>query len=141
MGIFTMTDVRVEINGVVLSDHARSAQIQDDSAQVNITAFGATNNAYAKGLGDGTFTIEFFQDFAAGKVHATLLPLKQGTTPFTIKVRPVSGAISATNPEITMTSALLFTYSPLAGSIGDAATFSATFQNASSSGGITYVTA
>jgi len=140
MSIFTLTDATVIINGVTLSDHARSVTCQDDRAQVNITAFGATNNAYAKGLGDGSITIEFFQDYAAGKVHATLQPLIGSTTPVAVEVRATSAARSATNPGILLASALLFTYSGLAGSIGDASVFSATFQNASSSGGITYPT-
>jgi hypothetical protein len=41
-----------------------------------------------KGLGDATIEIEMFQDFAAGKTHATLQPLIGSTTGVTIEVRP-----------------------------------------------------
>lgn len=140
MAIFTLTDATVIVNGVTLSDHARSVTVQDDRAQVNITAFGATNNAYAKGLGDGTITIEFYNDFAAGKTYATLQPLIGSSTPVSVEVRATSAARSATNPGILLASALLFTFAPLSGSIGDASMMTAVFQNASSSGGITYPT-
>lgn len=139
MSIFVLTDAFISINGVTLSDHARSVTVEDMRDQVDITAFGATNKTYGKGLGDGKFTVEFYQDFAAAKTHATLQPLISSTTPFTVEVRGTSGARSATNPGIVMT-ALLFNYNPLSGSIGDASTFSAEFQNAAQ-GGITYPTA
>lgn len=138
MAIFVLTDAFISINGVTLSDHARSVTVEDNRDQVDVTAFGATNKTYAKGLGDGKFTVEFYQDFAAAKTHATLQPLISSTTPFTVEVRATSAARSSTNPGIVMT-ALLFNYSPLSGSIGDASTFSAEFQNASQTG-ITYPT-
>ena len=138
MAHFVLTDATVIINGVTLSDHAKSVTVEDTRDQVDLTAFGATNKTYGKGLGDGKFTIEFFQDFAAGEVHATLQPLISSTTPVTVEVRATSAARSATNPGIVM-SALMFNYNPLSGSIGDASTFSAEFQNAAQ-GGITYPT-
>jgi len=139
MASFIMTDCFVSINGVTLSDHAKSVTVEDTRDQVDMTAFGATNKVYGKGLGDGKFTVEFFQDYAAGKTHATLQPLISSTTPFTVEVRATSAARSATNPGIVM-SALLFNYSGLSGNIGDASTFSAEFQNASQTG-ISYPTA
>jgi hypothetical protein len=135
---FTLTDAYININGVTLSDHARSITIEDTRAQVDFTAFGATSLVYGKGLGDAKFTVEFYQDFAAASVHATLQPLISSTTPFTIEARYTSGARSTTNPGFSMT-ALLFTYNPLSGSIGDASTFSAEFQNAGQTG-ISYLT-
>lgn len=136
MAIFTLTDAYISINGVTLSDHARAVTVEDTRDQVDVTAFGASNKTYQKGLGDGKFTVEFYQDFAASKTHATLKPLIASTTPFTVEVRATSAARSATNPGIVMT-ALLFNYNPLSGSIGDASTFSAEFQNAANTG-ITY---
>jgi len=97
---------------------------------------GALNIAYAKGLGDATATFDFFQDFAAAKVHATLQPLISSTTPFTVEVRPVNAARSATNPAYLMT-ALLFEYPMLDGKIGDANSATYTFRNASQAG-VTY---
>lgn len=138
MALFTLTDAYISINGVTLSDHAKSVTTEDTRDQVDFTAFGATSKVYGKGLGDAKITVEFFQDFAAAKTHATLQPLIGSTTPVVIEVRPTSAARSATNPAILMTG-LLFSYSGLAGSIGDASTMSAEFQNASQAG-VTYPT-
>lgn len=139
MAITVLTDAFVSVNGVTLSDHVSKVTIEDTRDQVDITAFGATNKAYTKGLGDAKVTLDFFQDFAAGKVHATLQPLIGSSTPFTLEVRPTSAGRSATNPASLM-SALLFNYNMLDGSVGDAAAMSAEFVNAAQAG-MTYPTA
>jgi hypothetical protein len=139
MAIFTLVDCFVSINGVTLSDHADSVTVTDTRDVVDITAFGATSKVVTKGLGDASISIEMFQDFAAGKTHATLQPLIGSSTPVTIEVRPTSGARSATNPAAVM-SALLFNYSFLAGGIGEASKITAEFSNASQAG-VTYPTA
>lgn len=138
MAIFTLTDATVIINGVTLSDHADSVTVTDTRDSVDITAFGATSKAVTKGLGDATIDIEMYQDFAAGKTHATLQPLIGSTTGVTIEVRATSAARSATNPAALMTG-LLMNYNMLAGGIGQASKITATFQN-SAQAGLTYPT-
>jgi hypothetical protein len=139
MAIFTLTDATVIINGVTLSDHADSVTVTDTRDSVDITAFGATSKAITKGLGDASISIEMFQDFAAGKTHATLQPLIGSNTPVTIEVRATSAARSATNPAALM-SALLTNYNMLAGGIGEASKITAEFVNAAQAG-LTYPTA
>jgi hypothetical protein len=134
-----MVDCYVAVNGVVLSDHANQVTIEDTRDSVDITAFGATSKAITKGLGDAKITVQFFQDFAAGKVHATLQPLIASTTPITVEVRATSAARSATNPAALM-SGLLMNYGMLNGGIGDASGIQAEFVNAAQ-GGMTYPTA
>lgn len=138
MAIFAMTDALVIINGVTLSDHSNNVTVEDTRDTVDITAFGATSKAVTKGLGDAKMTIAMFQDFAAGKTHATLQPLIGSSTPVTIEVRPTSGARSATNPAAVM-SGLLMNYNFLDGGVGDASTITAEFVNASQAG-VTYPT-
>jgi hypothetical protein len=138
MAIFALTDAHIIINSVVLSDHSNSVTVEDNRAEVDITAFGATSKAITKGLGDAKITIQMFQDFASGKTHATLQPLIGSTTPVTIEVRATSAARSATNPASVM-SGLLMNYNMLAGGIGEASTITAEFVNAAQ-GGMTYPT-
>jgi hypothetical protein len=133
MSIFTLTDGYVVVNGVTLSDHANQITVEDMRDQIDITAFGAANKAYTKGLGDAKITVQFFQDFAASKVHQTLQPLISSSSPVTIEVRPTSGARSTTNPAFVM-SALLFDYKGLDGQVGQASTMQAEFINGSSTG-------
>lgn len=139
MAIFTLTDAFISVNGVTLSDHSNHVTVEDNRDEKDITAFGATSKAIAKGLGDATFTIQFFQDFAGGKTHATLQPLIGSTTPVTVEVRATSAARSATNPAAVM-SALLMTYNMLDGDVGEPSVMTASFRNASQSG-VTYPTA
>lgn len=138
MAIFTLTDATVIVNGVTLSDHANNVTVEDTRDAVDITAFGATSKATTKGLGDANITVNFFQDFAAGKVHATLQPLIASTTPVTIEIRATSAGRSATNPAALM-SGLLMNYNMLSGGIGEASQISAQFVNGSSAG-MTYPT-
>jgi hypothetical protein len=139
MAIFTLVDAMVIINGVTLSDHSNSVTVEDTRDSVDITAFGATSKAITKGLGDAKITIQMFQDFAAGKTHATLQPLIGSSTGVVIEVRATSAARSATNPAALMTG-LLMNYNMLSGGIGDASTITAEFQN-NSQAGMTYPTA
>lgn len=138
MAIFTLTDAYVSVNSVVLSDHANKVTVEDTRDSVDVTAFGATSKAVAKGLGDAKITITFFQDFASGKTHATLQPLIGSTTPVSIEVRATSGARSATNPAALM-SGLLMSYNMLDGGVGEATQITAEFVNGSQAG-LTYPT-
>lgn len=140
MAAFTLTNALVLVNGVDLSDHVRSVTVNDERDKQDITAMGATAKAYTKGLGDASISISFLQDFAAGKVHATLQPLINSSTPVAVEVRAVNAARSATNPAFLLSSAQLFTYSGLDGGVGDVSEMTAEFSNSSSSGGMTYPT-
>lgn len=139
MAIIPITNSLVLVAGTDLSDHVQKIETADSREKKDITAMGATSKVYTKGLGDASATITFFNDWAAGKVHVTLQPLIGSTTPFTIEVRPVNAARSATNPAFLMT-ALLFDYGFLSVSVGDAPTMDVEFTNAAQAG-VTYPTA
>lgn len=138
MAIYVGTNAQVLINGVDLSDHVHKVTTNDDRDKVDITAMGATNRTYTKGLGDGGCDVEFYQDFASAKVHQTLQPLIGSSTPFNVEVRPVNAARSATNPAFLM-SALLYSYPFIDNQVGDASMVTAHFDNASQTG-VTYPT-
>src|SRR5215831_9967448 len=103
MAIAVLTNAQVFIGGVDVSDHVSKVTLEDTRDTVEITAMGAVNKAVTKGLGDGKATIDFFQDFAASKTHATLQPLIGSTAGTSVEVRPVNGARSTTNPAFLMT--------------------------------------
>jgi len=133
MAKFVLRDARVEINSVVLSDHISEVTISTEKDEVDVTGFGATNREILAGLGDGTITLSVFQDFAAASVDATLWPLSSAGSSFTVKVRPTTAAVSATNPEYSMTGVLL-NYSPISGGVGAASTTDVTIRNSSQAG-------
>lgn len=133
MAISILTDAMVIVNGVTLSDHANKVTVNDTRDQVEVTAFGASNKAYAKGLGDATISVQFFQDFAASKTYATLQPLIASTSTVTVEIRPTSGARSVTNPAFVLT-ALMVNFSAVDGDIGTASMITADFINGASTG-------
>lgn len=138
MATFTLVDAFISVNGITLSSNANQVTVVDTREAKDATVFGNTSKAVQKGLGDAKITIKFFQDFAAGKVHATLQPLIGSTTGVAVEVRPTSGARSATNPAALLASALLMTYNMLDGGVGDMTEITAEFQN--NGAGITYPT-
>jgi hypothetical protein len=127
------TNGYISVNGVDLSNHATSITVETTRDDVDVTAMGAVNKVHSPGLGDATITATFLQDYAAGSVDATLSAQTGSTTPFTVEVRPLNAARSTTNPGYSM-SALMYGYTPVSGSVGDALTVDITFQNASQSG-------
>lgn len=139
MATFAANDFLVIINGVTLSDHAFNVTTVDNREQLKATTYGATANIYRKGLGDAEATIQFYQDYAAGSVYATCQPLIGGSTPFQIEIRPTSASRSATNPGIVISQALMFTFAPVGGEVGQMVTFEANFKNAGNAG-MTYPT-
>jgi hypothetical protein len=140
MAVIPTTNCLVLVNGVDLSDHASKITTEDVRDSVDVTAFGATSKQVAKGLGDAKITIDFFQDYAAGKVHATLQPLIGSTTPIAVEVRAVNAARSATNPATLLAAAFLMNYPAVDASVGEASSISAEFVNAGQAG-MTYPTA
>jgi hypothetical protein len=131
LGAFT--NAKVIVNSIDLSDHCTAASVETTRDEVDVTAMGAVQKVNTPGLGDATITCTFLQDYAAGSVDATLSGLSSTTTPFTVEVRPVNAARSATNPAYVLT-ALMYGYTPVAGSVGDALTIDISFRNASQTG-------
>jgi hypothetical protein len=127
MASFAFVDARVEINSVVFTGLVRSVTLNVEAEDLEDTAFGDTYRSRIGGLKDWSVDLEFNQDFAASMVDATLFPLL-GTV-VTVKVRPTTAAISATNPEYSG-SVLVSEYNPLDGSVGDLATTSVSWPGA-----------
>lgn len=131
MAKFLITDVKVVVNNVNLSDHADSVDTPAESEQIEVSSFSPSRTReFLPGLAEQTIEIEFLQDFAAGKVHATLYPLYSGGSSFPLFVQPDSDAgTSSTNPIFGGT-AVLFSYNGLSGGLNDPSKMTATFKPA-----------
>ena len=123
MAKFAATDYKVTINGTNLSTNLNSVELALESDDLETTAFGTTFRERIGGLKSGSLTLQFMQDFGAASVDATLFPLYN--TLATVVITPTSSTVSATNPSYTAV-CLINSYSPMASSIGDIATFSIT---------------
>lgn len=125
MGIFAVTDARVEIATVNLTDHLADVDLDDQFAELLTTNMASGGNVERiAGLRDGKCTLLFQQDYAASKVYATIAPLL-GTLA-TIKIRPHTASISATNPEFSA-SYLISQWKPITGKVGELAVLQVTF--------------
>lgn len=124
------------IGGTDLSDHVRSIEVQMNSADVDITAMGATAQQHAPGLRDDRIIVTFFQDFASSKVDATLNTLVGSTSGATVIAYSNGTTATTTAPKYSCVMAP-YSYSPIAlGAPGDASQTQVTFLPVQGSAGI-----
>lgn len=117
----------LKVNGVDLSDHVHAIEVQQNVADVDVTAMGATTQQHAAGLKDDRIIVTFYQDFASAKVDATLNGLVGSSTGATIVAYANGTTATSTAPSYTMVGNP-FEYSPIALSApGDASTTQVTF--------------
>ncbi len=125
MARLVLTNAKVTINSVNLSDHIASITLSTSSDVVDTTGFSSTAaRARVAGLADNSVTLEFHQDYATSNVEATVYPLIGTTT--SVVVTPVDTTVSGTNPSYTFT-ALVAEWQPLSGAVGELATASVTW--------------
>jgi hypothetical protein len=129
MARIVLTNVKVLIGAVDLSDHISSVSLSTTYDVLETTAFAAGNVPEAAksriaGLADNSVTFEFHQDYAASEVEATVYPLL-GTVA-AVTVSPTSGTVAADNPEYQF-NALISEWTPLNGAVGELATASVTW--------------
>lgn len=116
MAITVLTNPKIQINSVDLSNHITTVTLEETYADVDTTAFGSTSKTRMAGLGDHKVTLNFQQDFAAASVDATISALVGSTT--TIIVTPVNTTVSTSNPSRTFT-VLINDWKSIDGKIGD----------------------
>jgi len=124
MAVFVATDYNVKINGQDYSANLTQAELSIEVDDVETTAFGSTYRSRVAGLKSGSVNFQFNQDFAAAGLDSVFFPLLG--TAATVVIKPTSTAVSSTNPTYTF-NALVTSYTPIAGSVGDLATFSVTW--------------
>lgn len=124
MATFVMTDGFVSINSVDLSDHVKRVTLNYEAETQDNTHMSDNTRLMQGGLKNWSMEVEFSQDFASGEVDATLFSLVGTTT--TVIARPTSSSVSTTNPNFTGT-ALLTSYTPLSGTVGEQAPATASF--------------
>ena len=121
---FVATDHKITINGTNFSDSLQSVDLTIQADEVDTTTFGGNFKTVTGGLLSGSVTLNFYQDFGAGSVDATLWPLLN--TAATVVITPTSTAVSSTNPSYTAV-CLVSQYQPFASTVGDLATLSVTW--------------
>jgi hypothetical protein len=125
MAVFVATDYKITINGTNFSANLTQAELSQEAADVETTAFGSGWTTRVSGLKSASLTLSFNQDFGASSVDATLSPLLGSLA--TVTMVPVgTNGTSATNPVYSGTF-LVTQYTPFSASIGDLATLDVTW--------------
>lgn len=136
MAKYVVTSQSVTINSVDLSDACARAELVINAADVETTDFGSAGwTEVIGGLKSGSLTLDFHSDFGTGGVSDTFKDLV-GTV-VTFEVIAGGTTASADTPAYSG-SVLVNSFTPVAGAVGDLATFSVTFPT---SGAITYAVA
>jgi len=133
---YVVTGTDVSLNGTDISANTARAELVINAAEVDTTDFGSGGfTEVIGGLKSGQVTLDFHNDFGAGGVSDLLKDLV-GTIG-TVVIDPTGAGAGSTNPVYTA-EVLISSFTPIAGAVGDLATFSVTFPT---SGAATYATA
>ena len=121
-----LTNASVAIGAVDMSDQVQSVTLTVGYDQLETTAMGATGRTYTKGLQSVDVSITMFNSYGSSEVEATLEDIVgDGTT--TLVISPNGTTESATNPEYTITNAMLSSFTPIVGTVGDLSMVTVTF--------------
>jgi hypothetical protein len=121
-----LTNPHVTIATVDLGNQVTSATLRTGFENLDATAFGDTGRRFTKGLQSCELTLTMFLSYGASEVEATLAGLV-GNGNTTIVVKTTNATESATNPHYTITNAMLDSFTPINGSIGELSTVDVTF--------------
>jgi hypothetical protein len=124
MAKIVLTNPKILINSVDLTDRVAQVSLDMSFDEVETTAFGDSARTRVAGLGDHSFSASFHQDFTSGEVEATIYPLLGTTTE--VKIKAVNSTTITTNPEYQFT-VLVTEWAPISGSVGDLLTADVTW--------------
>ena len=108
------------------TDQCTSVTLTTGFDELEITAFGASGRRFTKGLQAIEVSATLFLSYGASEVEAILWDeLGEGNTTLVIGAAP--GPESATNPIYTITNAMLISFTPINGTVGELQTVEVTF--------------
>jgi len=121
MAIFMGNKVAVIVGTTTITTFVSSVSLSREVDAVEITAMTDSLNNFIGGIERPTVTLEVFNDFAASSVNS-LFEDALGSK-LAIKLIPVTGTVTATNPSYSM-SVLVSQWQPINGSIDSPASAS-----------------
>jgi hypothetical protein len=113
-----------------IGDNANQVTLTIGQDSLESTAFGDTGHRFVGGLQSVEVSIDFFLSYggtgATAEVETALAAMVgQGST--TLIISPSGTTESASNPEYTITNAMLESFTPINSTVGELATVTATF--------------
>ena len=116
----------VMIGAVDVTAMCSSATLTVGYDSLESTSFGDLGHLYVKGLQSVGVELTLFDYYGAGSAEATLFAAV-GTGTTTLVISPAGASESATNPEYTVTNAMMATFTPINATVGELSTVTASF--------------
>lgn len=130
MARLVLTNAYVVYASNDISQYVTSVSLSTSVDVIETTGLGNTARTRVGGLFDNQITLEFNQDFADNAleelINGTSLATTTVGTTVAMEIRPVNGAVSASNPKYTF-NALIAEWQPLSGAVGELVTASVTW--------------
>ena len=113
-----------------ISQYVTSVSLSTSVDVIETTGLGSSARTRVGGLFDNSVVLEFNQDFADNAleelINGTSLATSTVGTAVAMEIRPVNGAVSASNPKYTF-NALIAEWQPLSAAVGELVTASVTW--------------
>ena len=121
-----LSNPTVMLGAVDITAMTSSATLTVGFDSLEATSFGDTGHLFVKGLQSVSVELTLFNYYGAGSAEATLYAAA-GTGTTTLVISPAGASESATNPEYTITNAMMATFTPINGAVGELSTVTASF--------------
>ena len=113
-----LSNPTVTIGGVDVTQNTSAASLEIGYDSLESTTFGDTGHRFVSGLQMVNVTLTMFNNYGTGEVEATLFDqVGDGTT--TLVISPAGPTESASNPEYTISNAMLASFTPIVTTVGE----------------------
>jgi hypothetical protein len=113
-----LSNPTVNIGGVDVTQNTSAASLEIGYDSLESTSFGDTGHRFVSGLQMVNVTLTMFMNYGTGEIEATLFDqVGDGTT--TLVISPSGTTESASNPEYTISNAMLASFTPIVTTVGE----------------------
>jgi hypothetical protein len=113
-----LSNPTVNIGGVDVTQNTSAASLEIGYDSLESTTFGDTGHRFVSGLQMVNVTLTMFMNYGTGEIEATLFDqVGDGTT--SLVISPAGTTESASNPEYTISNAMLASFTPIVTTVGE----------------------
>jgi hypothetical protein len=113
-----LSNPTVTIGGVDVTQNTSAASLEIGYDSLESTTFGDTGHRFVSGLQMVNVTLTMFMNYGTGEIEATLFDqVGDGTT--TLVISPSGATESASNPEYTISNAMLASFTPIVTTVSE----------------------
>jgi hypothetical protein len=113
-----LSNPTVTIGGVDVTQNTSAASLEIGYDSLESTTFGDLGHRFVSGLQMVNVTLTMFMNYGTGEIEATLFDqVGDGTT--TLVISPAGPTESASNPEYTISNAMLASFTPIVTTVGE----------------------